>query len=202
MPESMQEDVMGRCVLALDFDGVLHPADDAVLANFSAPPWQLAVQMRAQGRFVWLPQLEEAMYGSAARVLVHSTWRRRLSDRALQEILGPEVGSRMIVADAWIDPRQRQDLTHAAYIHEALTAWQEVEGVTVQSLCVLDDRPELFLADADLLKTWPVMHIWTDGAKGISDEGVQRLLRGWVMAHGACAMPEESDAAPPCPSPR
>lgn len=202
MSEERSTAAENQSVLALDFDGVLHPADDAVLANFSAPPWQLAVQMRSQGRFVWLPQLEQALQGSTARVLVHSTWRRRLSDRALQEILGHEVGSRMILTDAWIDPRQRQELTHAAYIHEALLAWQEVEGVTVQSLCVLDDRPELFLADADLLKGWPVMHIWTDGAKGISDEGVQRLLRGWVMAHGACAMPEEGGAAQSCPSPR
>lgn len=188
---------MPEPILALDFDGVLHPAEDAVFVDFSRPAWELSMQLRAQGRFAWMEHLVEVLQDSDVRVLVHSTWRRRLSDRDIREIVGPEIGDRMILMDQWIEPPRRRELSHAGYIHESLTILREEQGMEPSALCVLDDRPELFAHDASLLSAWRPMHIWTHGATGIQDSMVQRLLSGWVAAHGRSeSICERSECAP------
>lgn len=177
---------MAEDVLALDLDGVAHGAADPIFADFRRPQpaWQLSVQLRAQGRLVWLGRLVEALGDSPVRILVHSTWRRRLSDRDLREILGPEIGDRMIITDGWMSPEDRVNFSHSRYIHEALTAWREIEGVEIGSLCVIDDRPELFSGAQDeaLLAPWMPRHIWTDGARGLSDDETFGQLRDWVIS--------------------
>ena len=189
---------MSKAVLALDFDGVLHPAGDAVFVDFSRPAWELSMQLRTQGRFVWLDQLREALEGTNVHVLVHSTWRRRLTDATMRELLGPEVGSRLIMTDHWIDPQRRRDLSHAGYIYEALSIWQEQVGA-LESLCVLDDRPELFVSDGELLRLWHPTYIWTSSDRGLNDASVQQILRDWATAcHHAERLEATSSSRPVC----
>ena len=169
-------------ILCLDLDGVLHPADCRVLLDFSAPGWQLATQARTQGLLRWTADLEAALAGSDAKILVHSTWRRRTSDQAMRELLGPELGPRVISTDRWISPQERESLSHAAYIDLALNTWQEIEGWKIESVCVLDDRPSMFQEDAHLLTSWNPQFIWTNPALGVSDAGTQDALSQWTSA--------------------
>lgn len=169
-------------ILCLDLDGVLHPADCRVLLDFSAPGWQLATQARTQGLLRWLPELEVALAGSDAKILVHSTWRRRASDQALRELLGPELAPRVISTDRWISPQEREALSHAAYIDLALNTWQEVERWKIESVCVLDDRPSMFQEDAHLLTSWNPQFIWTNPALGVSQASIQLALSQWTSA--------------------
>lgn len=170
-------------VLALDFDGVLHPANTAVLVDFSCPPWQLSLQLRTQGRFVWLPHLERALQGSPVRVLVHSTWRQALPDAAFKELLGQEVGARLINTDRWFSREERCAMSHALYIEQALQIFEEETGLKVRSLCVLDDRPEMFEAERlRLERRFACEFIWADGSRGLGDEATWRQLAAWVQA--------------------
>lgn len=178
---SMSND--GAAVLALDFDGVLHPGNSAVLVDFSRPLWQLALQLRTQGRFVWLPHLEQALEGSPVRVLVHSTWRRALPDSAFQELLGPEVGSRLISTDRWFSREDRRAMSHALFIEQALQTFEEETGQTVSALCVLDDRPEMFEGEIWRLEQRFVCEfVWVHPEKGLGDEGARRRLGAWARA--------------------
>jgi len=186
-------------ILCLDIDGVLHPSDCKVLLDFNAPAWLLATQARTQGLLRWTDQLNQCLQGSDVRLLVHSTWRRRASDRALQELLGPELGGRIIVTDAWISPQDRVNMSHAAYISSVLEIASEqslgkqaaeggVEGDVegegtarhAYSVCILDDRPALFDEDRPLLDAWAPLFVWTDGGVGISDSRIQAHLAQWV----------------------
>jgi len=54
-------------VLSLDFDGVLHPANDSVLLDLRAQPWQIALQAKTQKRFVWMPVLMDILDGATSR---------------------------------------------------------------------------------------------------------------------------------------
>lgn len=176
----MMQSTKGAAVLCLDFDGVLHPADDAVLIRFEAPTWQLALQLRTQGRLVWLTELEQALQGTQARILVHSTWRQRLSDAALRELLGESLGERLLQTDHWIEPQARQALPHCAYIREALQAYTDTTGQPVASLCIVDDRPQLF-EDWTLLQPWSPTCVWVNGATGLSDTAARAQLRAWAQ---------------------
>lgn len=167
-------------ILCLDFDGVLHPADCHVLLDFSAPGWQLATQARTQGLLRWTPALQAALAGSDAKILVHSTWRYRASDSAMQELLGPELAPRVISTDRWISPQERESLSHAAYIDLALGTWQEVEGLQVKSVCVLDDRPAMFQENEEQLSAWAPEFIWTTPALGLSEARIQAALSQWT----------------------
>lgn len=180
-------------VLALDLDGVLHPGNTAVLVDFSRPLWQLALQLRTQGRFVWLPQLERALHGSAVRVLVHSTWRRALPDSAFQDLLGPEVGLRLISTDRWFSHEERRAMSHALYIEQALQVFEEEVGLKVRSLCVLDDRPEMFEGECwRLQQRFACEFVWVDGSRGLSDEAAWGRLVAWSQAQTALC-PQQPD---------
>lgn len=183
------------CVLALDFDGVLHPATGAVFVDFSQPAWQLIVQLRTQGRFVWVPHLEQALRGSDAQILIHSTWRRRVPDVVLRQFLGEALASSVIVADHWIEPSLRRELSHAAYIAQVLQAYQDVRGVVVNRLCVVDDRPQLFREDAHLLQPWQPHFIWVDGEQGLSSAAARQALHGW--AHQDVCLADDAEQAAP-----
>lgn len=164
-------------ILCLDIDGVLHPADCKVLLDFNAPGWQLAMQARTQGLLRWSNDLGRCLQGTQVQVLVHSTWRRRASDRVLQELLGSDLGHRVIIAQ--VSPEERVSLSHAAYIDSALRAL-ECMGLHADSVCILDDRPALFEEDCALLEAWSPLHIWTDGALGLSDARIQAQLSQWA----------------------
>jgi len=180
-------------VLCLDIDGVLHPSDCRVLLDFHSPGWLLAAQARTQGLFRWSALLNEALHGTDARLLLHSTWRRRCSDRVLQELLGPDLAPRVIVADYWVSPDDRIHLSHAAYIEQVLRAWQENGGGMdnrchdareggQEALClsVLDDRPNLFRDDMDRLDAYAPAMIWTNPALGISEPSIQQRVSQWA----------------------
>ncbi len=65
---------MSRLIF-VDFDGVLHPLEDA---------------HHPEGRFRWLPILSDLLAPWAdVRVVVHSSWRYEYSDEELKALLGP-----------------------------------------------------------------------------------------------------------------
>jgi len=164
-------------ILCLDIDGVLHPADRKVLLDFNAPGWLLSTQARSQGLFCWVDELNRCIEGTDVQLLVHSTWRRRVSDRVLQDLLGPDLAPRTIVT--WMNPDDRITLSHAAYINSVLKAQQE-GGVSTQRICVLDDRPDLFEEDQTMLEAWSPVYIWAEGATGLSDPLIQTQLTQWT----------------------
>lgn len=73
----------------LDFDGVLHPSQGDDVPDFAR-----------------LPLLEDAMAGSACHVVISSTWREHYDLAALQLMLGPSVGPR-VIGGLGPDPRER-----------------------------------------------------------------------------------------------
>ncbi len=184
---------MTHGILSLDFDGVLHPAADAVHVDFTRPAWQIALQLRTQRRFIWAEALARALEGSDVAILIHSTWRSRLSDAAMREILGEPLGSRIINADRWIAPQLRASLPHAAYIDQVLQAYV-ADGGACDSLCVIDDRPQMFEQDRHLLERWGAIYLWTDPNRGLSDDEVIQSLRRWC--NGLSEAPDVGVAQP------
>lgn len=72
-----------RRLLSLDFDGVVHPTDEADVRI-------------ATTHFGWLPHLASALASHPdVAVLVHSTWRYTYDPEELRELLGP-LGSRVV----------------------------------------------------------------------------------------------------------
>jgi hypothetical protein len=169
-----------------------------VLLDFQSPGWLLATQARTQGLFRWHPLLHDALNGTDVQLLVHSTWRRRCSDRVLQDLLGQDLGPRVIVADYWVSPEDRINLSHAAYIEQVLLAWQDNNRVgrpesahadeplgescsEALSLSILDDRPNLF-GDVSRLDAYAPVMIWTDPDLGISEVSIQQRIAEWAKA--------------------
>ena len=163
-------------LLCLDFDGVTHPAADTVQFNFKpgTPLWQMDVALRAQGRFVWMDRLIEALDGIDAAILVHSTWRRHFSDSELKGLLPTQIAARVINLDA--NPRRRSD-TADEYVRSAL------DRMSPSSVCVIDDRPQFF--QSGLSQAWMDEHsgcfIWTDPSLGLSDPDAWSQLRAWAL---------------------
>ena len=167
------------------------------MLDFSSPGWLLATQARTQGLFRWCDLLHEALNGTDVQILIHSTWRRRCSDRVLADLLGQDLAPRVIVADYWVSPNDRLNLSHAAYIDQVLKAWQQdrthftenaedpafheasSEALTVS---VLDDRPNLFKEDHHLLDAYSPVMIWTNPDLGISEKAVQERVAQWAKA--------------------
>lgn len=165
-------------LLALDFDGVLHRASDAVLINFSPrmAPWQLEVALKAQSRFAWAPLLTNAIEHTDVSVVIHSTWRKRFSDATMKHFLPPEVASRVIVLDGQIEGRET--MQGDDYLAAAL------DLIAPTSLCVLDDRPEFF--SGGKVKNW-IDHnhgtfVWCEPDIGLKDPAVVQQLIGWSRA--------------------
>lgn len=71
-------------VLFVDFDGVLHPLEQAEASRLT--------------HFCWLPVLASALRLHVdVRIIVHSTWRYMYDDDELRMLLGP-LGSRFVGA--------------------------------------------------------------------------------------------------------
>lgn len=163
-------------ILALDFDGVLHPGDDKIHFDRDArmPIWQFEIAMKAQGRFVWLPILEDALRDCDLSIVVHSTWRRFFSDSDFRHLLGPELGSRLINLDGQIENRLNSNADE--YL------MQVIDFVQPLDVCVLDDRPEFF-SDGQVA-AWIAANagelIWTSPQTGLSNPTVNAQLGLWA----------------------
>lgn len=163
-------------VLALDFDGVLHPGGDAIYINGGRdlPMWQVEIAMRVQGRFVWMQLLEQALDRSDVAIVIHSTWRRRFSDAQLKQLLSPELARRVVNLDGQISCRN--DGTSEEYLMEAMSVLQP------DSLLVLDDRPDFF--SQGLIRSWlDSAHgemVWVDPNRGLTTPGVQCRIASWA----------------------
>ena len=166
-------------LLSLDFDGVLHPGNDPVFFNFkpTTPMFQIDLAMRTQKRFLWADRLAETLTGSDVQIVIHSTLRRRFSDRDLLHFLPEEIAHRVINLDDVIS--ERVNLSADEYVVAAAEALEPVD------LCVLDDRPEFFPADG-LTAAWIEKHggdfVWAKSMLGLSDLSTRERLSGWVNA--------------------
>ncbi len=164
-------------LLSLDFDGVTHPGHDTIHFDpnraAAMPGPILLAQLKAQGRFVWVPQLIESLRGSEnVAILIHSTWRRRMPDRTLRDFLG-EAGSRVIILDGQIEGRE--SMTHDEYV---AAACQIIEP---DEVLVIDDRPELFSGGLIKSLSIPVNFVWCDPTTGLSDARATAALHEWAL---------------------
>lgn len=143
-----------QTILCLDFDGVLHRASDAIhLASGPTSGPLLAVQMKAQGRLVWLDSLVEILADRPdVAILVHSTWRRKFDQATLAHLLGT-LQDRVLQPPAYF-----VDLNAPApeFIRQSLEWVNEsrreahVADLTLAEIVVIDDRPEFFASDEEV----------------------------------------------------
>lgn len=167
-------------LLCLDFDGVLHPANDAILLNFraNAPAWEIALALKAQRRFIWSPLLESAIADSDVKIIIHSTWRKKFSDASMKQFLPAELSSRVIALDGQIECRETAPSD--VYLAEAL------ELLAPTSACVLDDRPEFFLAGGRVANWLSQNHgffLYCHPELGLTTSAVAQDLRNWSLHH-------------------
>ena len=145
-------------ILFLDFDGVLHPSNQAG-ALFTQVP-RLAA---------WLETWPEV------DVVISSSWRVAHSQHELVEMLGPVIGSRMVGCTPWAS-QERDDnvypsakvnvLTHERQVQ--VEAWMASSWDPERAWVALDDMPYLFEADCGRL-------VVCAGRQGISRENAQEL---------------------------
>ena len=174
-------------VLSLDIDGVLHPANLSAELHFEAPGPLLCAQAQQQGLLCWAQRLQEALSNHPdINILFHSTWRTRARDRVLSELLDPAIRPQVMVTDMWIEPTVRRCASHSVYIHSTLEAWLDISATARDevNLCVIDDRPELFEADAEVLQAWRPHFIWAVPERGLSDEDTYAKLLAWADRTG------------------
>ena len=155
-------------ILCLDFDGVLHRASDAIhVASSPTSGPLLAVQMKAQGRLVWLDHLVDLLAERhEVGILVHSTWRRKFDQATLAHLLG-ELSDRVIQPPAYF-----VDLSAPApeFIRQSLDWINEsrreanVPELTLDELVIVDDRPEFFASDEGVASRL----LLTDPNRGLS----------------------------------
>lgn len=176
-------------LIALDFDGVFHPAKDVVAINFaeSTPAWQMAIALRVQGRFVWAAIFEEFLVtcqsrmpeGAHIQFLIHSTWRIKFTDEQIRHFLPPLIADNLINLDRVFEPSFRQGATSDQYLRAAL------DVVSFDRLLVIDDRPEIF-EDGQVMalsKDSPekaVTFLWCDPDRGVSDASVLHAVSEWT----------------------
>lgn len=177
-------------LLSLDFDGVLHSATDPVMVNFraGAPAWQLEVAFKAQGRFVWAPELAQALECcDDMAIIIHSTWRRRYDDATLRSFLPDVLARRVIMLDGQIDRQLDAD----AYVDAAL------DLIAPASVCVMDDRPEFFAEGR--VQRWMDANagqfLWCTPQHGVTDPNINRALVAWCQ--GDTQHPDISPCAVP-----
>ncbi|KWT69564.1 hypothetical protein WDL1P2_00026 (plasmid) [Variovorax sp. WDL1] len=140
-----------QTILCLDFDGVLHRASDAIhVASGPTSGPLLAVQMKAQGRLIWLGHLVDVLVDRPdVAILVHSTWRRKFDQATLAHLLG-ELSDRVIQPPGYF-----VDLGAPApeFIRQSLDWVNEsrreahLAELTLDEIVVIDDRPEFFASD-------------------------------------------------------
>lgn len=192
--------VLCRSVLCLDFDGVLHRGSDAIhVPSGAANIPLLVVQLKAQSRLTWLKDLESMLASHPeVGILVHSTWRRRFSQSTLAQLLGG-LESRVVQPPAYA-----VDLAAPApaFIRQSLNWINESRHeagqalLSLQDCVVLDDRPEFFAEDAEMLARLVV----TDPNRGLGDVSKCReLLVALAQASAprpAVAYEDHCDVAP------
>lgn len=177
-------------LLSLDFDGVIHPANDSIMISFKddMAPWQMEIALKAQKRFIWAPQLAAILEGTDVAVVIHSTWRKRFSDATMKQFLPPAVASRLVNLDGQIENRETS--TADDYLADVLRLIQP------NSVCVLDDRPEFFAGGR--VQQWMDSacgrFIWTEPDVGLQSHYACGQLTAWCHS-GSCNTPA------PAPSP-
>lgn len=128
---------------------------DGVLHATSGP----AAAMR---EFVWLPILKEIIAGQDdLRVVIHASYRKATPEDFLRQRLG------------------FSEEICLGVTNPKLERWASIqhwlgENSGVESFRILDDQV------VDFPYPPPSELILCDGRKGLSDEGVQQALRGWV----------------------
>lgn len=110
--------------LFLDFDGVLHDADEDVPDSVEA--------LRDNPRlFQWLPHLTDLLAPHpGVKIIVSSNWRRWFDDAGLIQLLGP-LGSRFDGVVATLGHTRVEEI------------WMEVHKRRLQHWLVLDDHPSI-----------------------------------------------------------
>ena len=138
-------------ILALDFDGVLHPTGEGA-------------QRVAVRHFGWRPYLERLLISHPeVMLLVHSTWRHQYDLEELRMLLGDALGPRVVAAapagnDRWL----------------AIQAWV-AQQAGEPDLLILDDAREEFPA------TLPFTMVVCDPATGLSDPQVRESIQRWLV---------------------
>lgn len=139
-------------VLFLDFDGVLHVADEPALDSGGL--------MANPRLFAWLPVLEDVLVPyPEGRIIVSSDWRRLLDDDNLKRALGPLAPRFTDVVESWSASRVDEILTEAR--RRKLTTW-----------LAIDDHPTVVAASRR-----DVRFIACEADTGLSALPVQARLR-------------------------
>lgn len=178
-------------VLSIDFDGCLHRGSDSVLVNFrrDAPPWEIELGLKAQGRFAWAEYLTPICKAGDFAVVIHSTWRKKYADTVLKHFLPIEVASRVIALDGLIE--DRESLSSDDYLFAA------IELIAPESVCVLDDRPEFFKFGK--VENW-IAHnqgsfVFCDPDVGVQAIDIRVGMTRWASESGS----DHSDVSHPNP---
>lgn len=145
-------------IIYLDFDGVLHGADELALdenCRFISNP----------KLFEYVPILEEILHPAPnAKIVVSSDWARLLDDANLVRILGQNLGNRFIgVVEQRGSSRSEEILADAN--KRCAAKW-----------LALDDHPSV-RSSAKKDKRF----IYCPPALGISDKSVQQTLRASLL---------------------
>ncbi|WP_169801535.1 HAD domain-containing protein [Hydrogenophaga palleronii] len=119
----------------IDFDGVLHPVENANLQG---------------GHFCWLPILVKMLeHYDDVRVVVHSSWRYEYTDQELRELLGPLGGA--LIGSA---PRMRREhaiesvlLANKTLLTSHLVLDDDAREFTSSKLNLVLCQPHLGLSD-------------------------------------------------------
>ncbi len=122
-------------LMFIDFDGVLHPVENANLQG---------------GHFCWLPILVKMLeHYDDVRVVVHSSWRYEYTDQELRELLGPLGGA--LIGSA---PRMRREhaiesvlLANKTLLTSHLVLDDDAREFTSSKLNLVLCQPHLGLSD-------------------------------------------------------
>ena len=156
VPRQRRRRTVGRRVLFVDFDGVLHPGPP----TYGIGPSSLFMTVR---HFGWLPSLVDVLRPHPdVHVVVHSSWRFEYDEAELREILS-DLGDRVLGATPATD-RGRYD---------SILAWLQTNP-EYSSYRILDDDPEEFPSPL------PDQLIVCDPTVGVAGLEVITALRRWL----------------------
>lgn len=149
-------------LVSLDFDGVLHPSTD--ISDFHGSGLPLAAYVQTRPHLLrWARLLEDALKGSTCEVVVHSSWREKLQDSEIRDLLAPSgLGRRFIGTSPKGVLREKSILDVI-----------RIMGIPHEDLMILDDaHGEFEVLAARLVACNPLV--------GINDPVLLDRIRRWA----------------------